>query len=239
MIIDNADREVTAFQLNPEGDLLDYAHILREAGTSPDEAYVYKIWEPLPNALPDTDKMVLSGSALTINEEMEPILRARSEIIAYTALDFAANKGSVLGICYGAQIVANELWPGSVSRSNTWNVGRTLLIPERDHAFLGKKGVPLKISVSYKDKIIGIPDEYVLARDTDGNILAYQFGNFIGILGHPEIPPHIIKWLIGKRQGDPRYPNINVLELTEDQESSITPSIKVVERFLSNQTNEQ
>lgn len=225
------NRDITAFQLNPEGDLLDYSHILREAGSSGDQAYVYKIWEPLPTEIPDTDRMILTGSTLTINEPREDILRARSEIIVYNALDFANSQGNVLGICYGAQIVANEIWPGSVVPSNVWNVGRTLLIPTVDNPILGKKGVPMTISVSYKDKIVGIPEENVLARDPEGNILAYTYGNFIGVLGHPEIPVSIIKWLISKRESDPRFENKNILTLSEEQEKN-TPSIQLVKNFL-------
>jgi GMP synthase-like glutamine amidotransferase len=227
--------DVLAFQMNPEGDRRDIYHIIRESGISLTTLDVINIWDPIPTELPEPDKIVLTGSALTLGEDMPAVYRERSDIVLSDILSRIERGTPILGICYSSQLVANALWPGSVQPTGKWNIGRTRIIPVQDHPIFENDRSPMSITVSYKEALRGIPPENVLAIDSEGNILAYQYKSFIGLLGHPEIPTWIVDMIIQQRADDPRYPNVNVVQLTPTEEDTLPRSITIIQNFLKSE----
>lgn len=161
---------------------------------------------------------------------MSGVERARSQIVAYNAIAEAEKGKPVLAICYGAQIIASEIWPGSVIPTGSWNVGRTELIPIRNDRLVGDS--VLAISVSYKERLYNIPKSNILAISSQEEILVYRWGNIIGILGHPEMPEQIVNQLIQSRETDLRYLNKNILQLTN---KNLPEADIILNRFLKNE----
>lgn len=207
---------INAFQLNPDGDKKDYFHILNVGCIGPNTARVMNIWEQIPSEIDTKLPFILTGSSLTLGENIEPsILRERSEICAYNALAAVYEGTPVLAICYGAQILANELWPGSVQSTGVWNVGRKNMIVSQGNSILGATGTNYGISVSFKERLVGIPENHVIARSANNEILAYRFDSLIGILAHPEMPADIVQKLIEARKDDSRYPKVHIWEIQD------------------------
>lgn len=230
------NNRVFAMQLNPEGDRRDVNHILREGGLEENPDRIARIFdETFSVAGSDHDLLVLSGSALTISEDVPDRERERTEVAAYHAIGAAEdpeNPARVLAVCYGAQAIAKELWPGSIQPTAEWNVGRTVIEFTQDIPGVANIGDRFPISVSYKDEI-RIPDEYVIARCIQtGRPLAYKYGNIIGILAHPEIPRNIIEMVIEARADDPRYTQVNRMEVSEEDEANMPSSTVLLNRIL-------
>lgn len=225
-------KDILGFQMNPEGDKRDIYHIVEGGRTSVDKLRVINIWEPMPLMLPKASHVILTGSTLTIGEPMSEELKSRSDVAVDKAMKLIKKGIPTLGICYGAQIVANKLWPNSVQHTGQWNVGRTKFIPTKPTSIFGAMLEEMAITVSYKANLAGVPAGNVIAKDRDGGTLAFKYGSFIGILGHPEIPLEIINRVIDQRKGDPRYSNINVLTLTTEEELTLPSSERLIQNFL-------
>ena len=228
----NMGKDILGFQMNVEGDKRDIYHIVEGRKTLVDKLRVINIWEPIPIVLPKASHVILTGSTLTIGEPMSEELKSRSDEAVNNVLKLMKKDIPTLGICYGAQIIADKLWPNSVQHTGQWNVGRTKFIPTKSCSIFGDRLEEMAITVSYKAKLIEIPTDNIIAKDKDGGILAFKFGSFVGILGHPEIPLEIIKSVIDQRNGDPRYSNINVLTLTTEEELTLPSSERLIQNFL-------
>lgn len=225
-------KDILGFQMNPEGDKRDIYHIVEGRRASVNKLKIINIWEPMPLVLPKASHVILTGSTLTIGEPMSEELESRSEEAVNNVLKLMKKGVPTLGICYGAQIVANRLFPNSVHHTGQWNVGRTKFIPTKPCSIFGDKLEEMAITVSYKANLAGVPASYVVAKDEAGNALAFRYGSFIGILGHPEIPLEIINRVIDQRSGDTRYSNINILTLTAEEELTLPSSESLIQNFL-------
>lgn len=136
------------------------------------------------NHFPQPDKtvkgVILSGSPFSVRDANAPVP------------DLTAIKGKIplLGVCYGAQLLANN-YGGEVLPSNTREYGRARLtnINQTDDLF---KGIPdgTQVWMSHGDTIASIPANYLITGSTaDVKIGAYhiQGENTWGIQFHPEV----------------------------------------------------
>lgn len=140
------------------------------------------------NKLPELDDsvkgVILSGSPCTVTVPDSPT------IDPYWAL----NKKPVLGVCYGAQLLAHKLG-GTVTPAETREYGRANLdtIYSKDSIF---KGIPdgTQVWMSHGDTVTQLPDEFELLASTRSiNVAAYQskantFSYPVyGLQFHPEV----------------------------------------------------
>ncbi len=122
-------------------------------------------YNALPEALPsDVKALILSGSPYSVRDENA--LRPN--------LDNWVGKIPILGICYGAQLIA-DTYGGKVGRSEKREYGKAhldLLIPE--HPLL--KDIPegSQVWMSHGDSILELPEGYeLLARTESIPVAAY------------------------------------------------------------------
>ncbi len=136
------------------------------------------------NHLPDLHEgirgIILSGGPASVREDQAP------------SIDTLALRGNypVLGICYGAQLLAQQAG-GKVQPSNTREYGRAMLrTVARNDAFMDHIAEESQVWMSHSDSITEVPEAFqVIASTPDVRVAAYhvQGENTYGLQFHPEV----------------------------------------------------
>ena len=137
---------------------------------------------PLPD--PAVKGIILSGSPFSVHDENHPEVDVKS----------LAAQAPVLGVCYGAQLIAQQ-FDGEVSRSNHREYGRAQLHHEGTPSSLtADMSECSQIWMSHADSVVKIPASATLLAKTD-SIPVAAFGlngnaapnPIFGIQFHPEV----------------------------------------------------
>ena len=147
------------------------------------ELNVYCEIHPFSNipALDDKIKgIILSGSPCSVRDEDSPRIE----------LDALSSKVPVLGVCYGAQLLA-QVKGGNVQASTTREYGRAILNEKSDDNSLFK-GIPIdsQVWMSHGDTITELPPASHIIASTDSvKVAAFKFdkAEVFGIQFHPEV----------------------------------------------------
>ena len=137
-------------------------------------------YNQVPELSDNIKGLILSGSPFSVHAENAP----QPDLSAWL------EKMPVLGICYGAQLMAH-LSGGKVQRSETREYGRANLSTV-DHDNVLTKGVPVgsQVWMSHGDSIKEIPSNFKLIASTEEVAVAgYQVEgkDIFGIQFHPEV----------------------------------------------------
>ncbi len=133
----------------------------------------------VPEITPLIKGVILSGSPCSVRDPGAP------------EVDFARFKNTpVLGVCYGAQLIANKMG-GSVMPSQNREYGRAKLSTVNHHNELLKEiSIDSQVWMSHADTIISVSDEFdVIASTSSVKIAAFQKKGerLYGIQFHPEV----------------------------------------------------
>ena len=148
------------------------------------EANVYCEIIPFNKEFMYTDGLkgvILSGSPFSVNEAGAPLVD----------INAIASKVPVLGICYGAQLMA-KLYGGSVEKSDKREYGRSKLQIKLSDALLDDVKNDSDVWMSHSDTIARLPDGYTITASTH-NIPIAAFCNdnesngLYGLQFHPEV----------------------------------------------------
>ena len=136
------------------------------------------------NHLPEFDTsvkgVILSGSPYSVRQEDAP----------QVDIEELQQKFPILGVCYGAQYIAQKSG-GEVKASSTREYGRACL-DFIDHTHPLFKNIPegSQTWMSHADTIASIPDNFEIIASTDSvKVAAYHIKNskVYGIQFHPEV----------------------------------------------------
>jgi GMP synthase (glutamine-hydrolysing) len=148
------------------------------------EAHVYS--EIVPRDMPIAEMLarkpkgiIFSGGPKSVHVEGAPII------------DDAVYRGGVpiLGICYGAQLVAQQLG-GEVARSGVGEYGRTALEVTSSSALFGELPLQQEVWMSHADSIVAAPAGFRVTARTDAVPVAALEDPERGVFGvqfHPEV----------------------------------------------------
>lgn len=147
------------------------------------ELNVYCEIHPFSKVPPITDDIkgvILSGSPCSVRDEDSPRID----------LDALRGKVPVLGVCYGAQLLAHALG-GEVKPSAIREYGRAILSEvSTDSTLFDQVSVASQVWMSHGDTIVSIPESMTLIASTDAvRVAAFQINgeNTFGIQFHPEV----------------------------------------------------
>jgi GMP synthase (glutamine-hydrolysing) len=133
----------------------------------------------IPQLTPSVKGVILSGSPCSVLDANAPDVD----------LDSLGDL-PILGICYGAQLIAHK-FKGTVAASHTREYGRARLSHVDHHSALLKEiSLDTQVWMSHGDTITDLPDTFhVIAGTESVPIAAYQLKNrpVYGIQFHPEV----------------------------------------------------
>ena len=134
----------------------------------------------LPELDPSIKGVILSGSPCSVREDDSPRI----------PLDDYLGKFPVLGVCYGAQLLAHE-YGGNVLPSSIREYGRARLASLDQHNDLMKEmSIDSQVWMSHGDTISDLPQNFeVIASTQSVNVAAFkvQEQDTFGIQFHPEV----------------------------------------------------
>jgi GMP synthase (glutamine-hydrolysing) len=134
----------------------------------------------VPTLTADIKGVILSGSPCSVRQENAP------------GVDLSLFRGKVplLGVCYGAQLMAQQLG-GNVAASKIREYGRAKLSKVDHHNELLKEiSLDSQVWMSHGDTIESVPSTFeVIASTSSVRVAAYQIANekTFGIQFHPEV----------------------------------------------------
>lgn len=126
--------------------------------------------------------IILSGSPCSVNDENAPDVDVQMMI----------QKVPVLGICYGAQLMAKK-FGGLVEKSDKREYGRALLQQQKENALLKNISQVSQVWMSHSDTIKKLPNDFEILATTESiPVAAFKKNdaeNFplYGIQFHPEV----------------------------------------------------
>ena len=137
-------------------------------------------YNKIPEITPDIKGVILSGSPHSVRQEnpLKP--------------DLSAIKGKLplLGICYGAQLLAH-FYEGEVGKSNSREYGRAnLKFADTSNPLFKNISDNSQVWMSHADTILSIPEHYTVVASThDVKVAGFSVNNeqTWGIQFHPEV----------------------------------------------------
>jgi len=136
-------------------------------------------YNKIPALTSNIKGVILSGSPYSVNDTDAP----------YIDLENIFSKMPLLGVCYGAQLLAFQLG-GGVKKSNNREYGRSYLLPIHKSALLNHIPTNSQIWMSHGDSIAEIPKDFIItAKTEDIPVAAFEHKTLpvYGIQFHPEV----------------------------------------------------
>ncbi len=133
----------------------------------------------IPEITPDIKGVILSGSPYSVRDEGSP------------RVDMSLFRGKVplLGVCYGAQLLAHTLG-GEVKASKHREYGRAMLTHHSHSALLDTVSPITQVWMSHGDTIVSVPESFTIIGETDSvKVAAFHIEGeqTYGIQFHPEV----------------------------------------------------
>src|SRR6185312_14717334 len=144
------------------------------------EIHPFNHFEQAMKAMPNVKGVILSGSPFSVHDKDAPTLK----------LNDIRGKLPLLGVCYGAQLMAFQ-WGGKVGKSSSREYGRAHLnmITGQNELVTGLSA-KTQVWMSHADTILELPKEAKLMASTeDVEAAAFSFNGekVYGIQFHPEV----------------------------------------------------
>jgi GMP synthase (glutamine-hydrolysing) len=136
-------------------------------------------YNKIPELTPAIKGVILSGSPCSVRDEDSPRID----------LDLFRQKMPLLGVCYGAQLMAHLLG-GEVNASKHREYGRAMLNKIAESPLLAGVSDNTQVWMSHGDTITHIPDWFEIVGSTDSvRVAAFQLKGepTYGIQFHPEV----------------------------------------------------
>jgi GMP synthase (glutamine-hydrolysing) len=154
--------------------------------------------------------IILSGGPASVHVDGAP------------AIDPAIYDAGVplLGICYGAQLVARDLG-GEVAKTGAGEYGRTTLRVDRSSVLLGRETEERTVWMSHFDAMTAAPDGFMVAGRTDGTpaaVIEDRDRDIYAVQFHPEVAhtergQEILKAFLYDAAGcRPTWTNVSIIE---------------------------
>jgi len=143
------------------------------------EIHPFNHYEKALKGMSNVKGIILSGSPFSVHDKNAPT----------PDLDKLRGKLPILGVCYGAQLMAKE-WGGKVGKSSTREYGRAHLKVLAENELLKGLSTKSQVWMSHADTILQLPKKAKLIASTeDVEAAAFSFNGekVYGIQFHPEV----------------------------------------------------
>ena len=144
------------------------------------------VQDEYPAHLDEADAYIITGSKLSVYDEVPWVLRLKEFVV-----ELHEAQKTLIGICFGHQMVAEALGGKTTAANAGWCVGVHRLTPTADAASYGLPGEPINLRANHKDQVTQLPPGgKVLASTEVCPIASMGLGEHIlTFQGHPEFVP--------------------------------------------------
>ena len=150
-----------------------------------------------PSHLNEVDAYIITGSKLSVYDEVPWVLRLKEFV-----MELHEAKKTLIGICFGHQMIAEALG-GRTSASNAgWCVGVHRITPTAHAASYGLPNGPINLRANHKDQVTQLPPGgKVLASTEACPIASMGLGEHIlSFQAHPEFSERYARALLTSRR---------------------------------------
>ena len=151
--------------------------------------------ENYPASIGDYDGYVISGSRQSIYEDDVWISQLRQFI-----LSLHDEKVPLIGICFGHQLIADELGGRAENAEEGWGVGAHEYEITEHHWCMSPRMEKFRVLVSHKDQVTRLPEGATCHARSDfcANAMFSIENHIFALQGHPEFLPayseDLMKW---------------------------------------------
>jgi GMP synthase-like glutamine amidotransferase len=140
--------------------------------------------EPLP--APDAfDAVLLGGSRHGVHDPVGWI----DDVAGFVRAADAAGT-TLVGVCFGHQLLADALGGRVARATNGWGVGVREARVVAPHPWIRDDGPSFRLLVSHQDQVVELPPgAELVATSEHAPIAVFRRGRVLGIQGHPEFVP--------------------------------------------------
>lgn len=170
--------------------------------------------------IPDKELVVISGSKFSVNDQNDWI----HEIEDYVK---SQKYKKMLGICFGAQLIAKSFGANVIQNPNGWNLGvQQILIEDKEY---------LSVIFNHKEIIVA-PTQImkVIASLENIPVIAFTiFDNILGVQFHPEFNKSLQMAILMKNKID--VSDIKLIALSYSQYDKKLPQYFIKNWLLNNE----
>jgi len=150
-----------------------------------------------PEELDSCDGYVISGSRQSVYDPDEWITRLRRFVV-----DLYAAKVPMVGICFGHQLIADELGGRTEAATSGWGVGAHLYDIVDEHWCMAPAMSQYRVLVSHKDQVTVLPESARLLASSEfcPNAMFTIADHVFALQGHPEFLPGYSEDLMNMRR---------------------------------------
>lgn len=153
----------------------------------------------LPPDISDSDGWIISGSASSVNDDLDWLPRAEAAIRAATA-----DGHPILGVCFGHQLLAKALGGEVIVNPAGWELGAlraTLADAASEDALFGTMPTSFGACASHKDTVVALPPDSTLLAQNEKGVQAFKVGQkSYGVQFHPEFTLEIARAYVDERR---------------------------------------
>ena len=129
-----------------------FAEVLLAVNPGLDLVTYEVVQDEYPAHLDEADAYIITGSKLSVYDEVPWVLRLKEFVV-----ELHEAQKTLIGICFGHQMVAEALG-GKTSAANVgWCVGVHRIFPTADAASYGLPGGPINLRANHKDQVTQLP----------------------------------------------------------------------------------
>ena len=176
-----------------------FKHLLNEA----QDGLSFSVWDAEAGVLPNDDEIdsvcgfIITGSKSSVYDDKQWIRDL--EVLIF---DLHARRKKMVGICFGHQLIADELGGRTEAATSGWGVGAHLYDIVDEHWCMAPAMRQYRVLVSHKDQVTALPEGATLLASSEfcPNAMFTIADHVFALQGHPEFLPGYSEDLMNMRR---------------------------------------
>ncbi len=174
-----------------------FKNLLQQTNAELDFEYFDIIKQQYPENIEQCDAYLITGSKFSAYDDLPWIHKLKQ----YIQLLHKHEK-TLIGICFGHQLIAHALGGKTEKSLNGWGVGMFGSELLKTKEWMQDHQEPFKLLVSHQDQVVQLPDKaHVLASNDFCQYASFHIGyHILTFQGHPEFSKEYLLSLINNRR---------------------------------------
>jgi len=176
--------------IEKHGDMDDFYKYIFKKVDPTIELEIFDVVEGIfPNNINDCEGYLITGSRFSVYDQIDWILKLKEFV---KELDY--HKKSLIGVCFGHQLIAEVLGGEAKAAESGWTVGNQIYDLIEDIPWINEDIPLFTLLHSHKDQVNKLPDKATLIASTEKVPIAMYIvdDHIFSHQGHPEFKPEYV-----------------------------------------------